>query len=119
MESGMPYKFSLQKYNDYIKEVCRRVGINKKVKDSKYFQVGKSKEGKIHRKVEGEFEKWELVSTHIGRRSFATNNYGKIPTPVLMARTGHRTEKMFLKYIGKIEKDHAQILRDYWENLVK
>jgi hypothetical protein len=84
MASGMPYKISLQKYNDYIKEVCRRVGINEKVKGSKYIQVGKTKEGKI-------------------------------PTPVLMSQTGHKTEKMFLKYIGKTEKDNAQILKEYWE----
>ncbi len=116
LETGMPYKISLQKYNDYIKEVCRRVGINEKVKGSKYIQVGKTKDGKIHRKVEGEFEKWELVSTHIGRRSFATNHYGKILTPVLMSQTGHKTEKMFLKYIGKTEKDSAQILKEYWES---
>ena len=101
--------------HDFIKEVCRQVGINEKVKGSKYIEVGMSKEGKIHRKVDGEFEKWELVSTHIGRRSFATNHYGKLPTPVLMSQTGHKTEKMFLKYIGKTEKDNAQILKDYWE----
>jgi len=88
MESGMPYKISLQKYNDYIKEVCRRVGINEKVKGSKYIQVGKTKEGKI-------------------------------PTPVLMSQTGHKTEKMFLKYIGKTEKDNAQILKEYWERQQK
>ena len=60
--------------------------------------------------------KRELVSTHIGRRSFATNHFGKIQTPVLMSQTGHKTEKMFLKYIGKTEKDNAQILKEHWES---
>ena len=60
------------------------------------------------------YPKWELVSTHICRRSFATNHYGKLPTPVLMAITGHTTERMFLKYIGKTAMDNAQVLHDFW-----
>ena len=38
---------------------------------------------KVTRKENGIFEKWELVTSHIGRRSFATNNYGKIPTSLI------------------------------------
>jgi integrase len=110
-----PYKISMQKYNDYIKEVCKEVGINQIVEGSKSIDISSSKEKKIYRKVHGEFEKWELVSTHIARRSFATNHYGKLPTPVLMAQTGHKTEKMFLKYIGKTPKDDAEVLKEYWE----
>lgn len=62
----------------------------------------------------GEFPKYQLVSTHICRRSFATNHYGKLPTPVIMAVTGHTTEKMFLNYIGKTAKDNAKELQKYW-----
>jgi len=53
------------------------------------------------RKKYGRFAKWELVSSHIGRRSFATNHFGKIPTPIIIAATGHKSESIFLKYIGK------------------
>jgi hypothetical protein len=35
------------------------------------------------------------------------NKEDKLPTHVLMSQTGHKTEKMFLKYIGKTEKDNA------------
>lgn len=119
IKDGFPSQISLKKYNEYIKEVCRKAGINQKVKGSKSINISKDKKVRVYRKVQGEFEKWELVSTHIGRRSFAANNYGKIPTPVLMAQTGHRTEKMFLKFIGKTDQENAKILRDYWENLVK
>ena len=48
---------------------------------------------------------------------FATNHYGKLPTPVLMSATGHTTEKMFLAYIGKSSIDNAEILRSYWNKL--
>ena len=60
------------------------------------------------------YSKNELVTSHIGRRSFATNNYGKIPTPLLMSATGHTTEKMFLEYIGKTETDRAMQLAEYF-----
>ena len=33
-----------------------------------------------------------------------------------MAITGHKTEKMFLKYIGKTAKDNAEALNTYWQN---
>ena len=35
------------------------------------------------------------------RRSFATNFFGKIPTPVLMQMTGHSKESTFMSYIGR------------------
>ena len=35
------------------------------------------------------------------RRSFATNFFGKIPTPILMNMTGHSRETTFMSYIGK------------------
>jgi integrase len=115
LSKGFPYQISLQKYNDYIKKVCRLAGINQMVEGSKSVDISKSKKSNVFRKVQGDYQKWELVSTHIGRRSFATNHYGKLPTQVLMAQTGHKTEKMFLKYIGQGERDNAQILKEYWE----
>ena len=67
-----------------------------------------------YRKLEGLFEKWELVTSHIGRRSFATNFYGEIPTSYLIYVTGHSTEIMFLNYIGKSNKDLAMELTKYF-----
>ena len=66
------------------------------------------------RKKHGRFSKWELVSSHIGRRSFATNHFGKIPTPIIMAATGHKSESSFLKYIGKGRAEMVSMLADYW-----
>ncbi|MCP4125116.1 MAG: hypothetical protein GY751_25560 [Bacteroidetes bacterium] len=109
---GFPNKISNQRLNDYIKLVCKEVGITEKVKGSKM-----NKESK--RKVKGTYPKYQLITSHCFRRSFATNHYGKLPTPVLMAITGHKTEKMFLKYIGKTAKDSADVLKEYWEELRK
>jgi integrase len=101
-----PRKISDQKYNDYVKEVCRWAGLTNKVKGSR-------KDPETERKETGTFEKWELVTSHIGRRSFATNNYGRIPTSLLIAATGHSTEKMFLEYIGKTDTQKAIQLAEY------
>lgn len=120
--NGLPHKISTQKYNDYIKLVCFDVGLTDLIEGAKSVDVNnkdktKPKKPKIFRKENGTYKKWELVSTHIGRRSFATNHYGKLPTPVLMSATGHTTEKMFLNYIGKSSIDNAEILRTYWNKL--
>ena len=107
-----PHPISDQKYNQYIKEVCKLVGIKKKVKGSKKLEI--EPDSKKYRKQSGTYEKWELVTSHIGRRSFATNYYGKIPTSFLIYVTGHSTEAMFLDYIGKSNKDIAMELTNYF-----
>jgi integrase len=99
-DGNFPSVISDQKYNEYIKTVCKLAGINQIVDGSK-------KDFTINRKVSGKFEKWELVTSHIGRRSFATNNYNLIPTPYLMYVTGHTTEKSFLVYVGKKDTNRA------------
>lgn len=98
-----PYRISDQKYNDYVKEVCKLAGIDEIVKGSKILETKKG-----NRKQEGLYKKYELVTSHIGRRSFATNFYGKIPTTYLINITNHSSEAMFLNYIGKSNKDLAK-----------
>jgi len=100
-----PNKISSQKYNEYIKEVCRMAGINEVVYGGKM---------ENNRKVVDQYPKYELVTSHIGRRSFATNFYGKIPTSLLISATGHSTEQMFLVYIGKSNSDKAMQLGEYF-----
>jgi len=107
-----PRPISDQKYNDYIKKICQLAKLNNLEKGSKIKEI-KPKSG-IYRKVSGMYPKWELVTSHIGRRSFATNFYGKIPTTYLTYVTGHSTEKMFLNYIGKSNKDIALELTKYF-----
>ncbi len=102
-----PKQISDQKYNDYIKVVCEKAKLNQKVKGSKM-------DSDTFRKKFGTYEKWELVSSHIGRRSFATNYFGKIPTRLIMSATGHVKEEMFLKYIGKTQTEQAKELADYF-----
>lgn len=112
---GFPHVISETKYNSYVKLICKRAGLVAKVKGAKKVKIGKDKNGaNIFRKEMGLYPKHELVSSHIGRRSFATNYYGKIPTSLLIAATGHGTEQMFLKYIGKSSSDRAMELADWF-----
>jgi integrase len=104
-----PRSISDQRYNDYIKVVCEKAKLNEKVQGG---LQQKTEHGM--RKVSGKYHKWELVSSHIGRRSFATNFYGTIPTTYLIYITGHNSEAAFLNYIGKSNKDLAMAMSDYF-----
>ncbi|HET8735200.1 MAG TPA: tyrosine-type recombinase/integrase [Pricia sp.] len=77
IEDGFPRPISQQKFNKYVRELMGLAGIEKH------------------------------ITTHCMRRSFASNYYGAIPTPLLMQVTGHKKESSFLVYIGKSEYDMA------------
>jgi len=81
-------------YGQLVKKVCQKAELNDEIKTLQY-KSAKNKSGIITKK------KWELVSSHIGRRSFATNMYGSLPTALIMNLTGHLTESSFLLYIDK------------------
>lgn len=106
-EGNFPRKISDQRYNEHIKKVCEKAKIDTPTTATLFDDETKTK-------VTKDYPKWMLVSSHIGRRSFATNNYGKIPTSHLMRMTGHTTEGMFLTYIGKSNKDIAMELTNYF-----
>lgn len=108
LSSGLPRKISIQKFNDYIKKLCELAEFNEPIKGRLY-----NKE--TQRRELGHYPKHKLVSSHICRRSFATNLYGKMPTSLIMRITGHKTEKMLLQYIGKSDLDYAQQIADFYE----
>lgn len=109
---NFPYPISDQRYNEYIKNVCKIAELKQIVTGST--QKETTPNSKIYRKVTGEYPKYELVTSHIGRRSFATNFYGKIPTSFLIYVTGHSSEALFLEYLGKSNKDIAMELANYF-----
>lgn len=107
-----PRPISDQKYNDYIKEVCKAAKINDLIKGS--IMVETEEGSGIFRKKPGVYQKWELVTSHIGRRSFASNYFGVIPTRLIMSATGHTKEDMFMKYIGKTQTEQAKELANWF-----
>ncbi len=82
---------SNQKMNEYIKEVCYLVGLNQVV--NKTYYKGKDR-------ITESFKKYELISTHTGRRTFIclalANN---IPPQTVMKITGHSDYKSMQPYI--------------------
>lgn len=98
-------------YNDFLKNIkiiCKLAGIDTPTQ-------GRQMKTKNNLSQKTEKPKYECVGTHTCRRSFATNYYGKIPTSLIKAVTGHATEEMLLNYIGKTPADNLQMLFDTYK----
>ena len=99
LKHRFPYGISAQLFNRQIKQICQIAGISDMVSGYKLCP-------KKRRKKLGTHPKYSLISSHDLRRSFATNYFGKIETPILMQITGHSKESTFLSYIGtQVNKD--------------
>ena len=120
LQGDFPRKISDVNYNKYIKKVCKDSGITEIIKGAKICALVIKRDGKkqkIHRKKFGKYPKYELISSHVGRRSFASNHYGKLDTLTLMKITGHKTEKQFLYYIKITPSEYAVKRKQYWEKI--
>ena len=60
----------------------------------------------IKRKVKVKKEKYHFITTHTGRRTFATLHYKKLPHEDIMEVTGHKRISTFLLYIGMNDDTH-------------
>lgn len=103
-----PRPISNQRFNDYIKEVAQLAHLDDEVvtihtqQDKGEFTPGR---------VETRRPKWQAITAHTARRSFATNMYKRgFPTLAIMAITGHKTEKSFLTYIKVTESENAKMV---------
>jgi hypothetical protein len=102
----LPKAISNQKFNETLKDIARLSEINERT--HKAITRGGINVSKV-------YEKWQLCSTHTARRSFSTNLYLQdFPSLSIMAITGHKTEKAFLKYIKVTPDEHARKLQDHW-----
>jgi integrase len=89
-----------QHFNREIKKVAECAGINDNV-------MAEVKKGSLT--VTAPVPKYKVITSHTGRRSFATNLYRRgIPSTQLMFLTGHRSENSFLKYIKVSKEDNAK-----------
>lgn len=106
-------------YNVDVKKVCQECGIVNEMEGDLFVkEEGKGKK-ELGRNVRGTYAKYLLISSHIGRRSFATNLIGKVDNKVIMGICGWSTEAMMFKYVQKSNRDYANKLKEYWESLDK
>lgn len=115
-DNGLPHKISIQKLNSYFKKIGEKAELNEIVMGTVREKIELTKTKSIQRNVKKERPKWMYLSTHIGRRSFASNHYNKLPTPLIMKVTGHKKESTFLMYINQKETDHLDHFFDYYKN---
>jgi integrase len=96
-----------QKYNSYIKELCKNAGIITPVTMTK--EIGKEI-------IEETKPKYEEISSHTGRRTFITHMIlkGKAPE-VIMKITGHTTRSSFEKYVRVTQDQALKEIMDAWD----
>jgi site-specific recombinase XerD len=90
---------SNQKMNDYLKEIGEMAKINEPVIIIQY---------QGSNRIESVMPKYEVLTTHIGRKTFITNALERGVQPeVIMSITDHATHKAFKRYY-KIVDDHKK-----------
>ena len=85
-------KLSVQKMNTYLKDIGQLAGFTDRI-------IVNDASGGIRKEKMMFF--WELLTTHVARRSFVTNFYKSLPKEIDKIRgiTGHTTESQMRGYI--------------------
>ena len=96
-------KMSMQKLNDGLKLLCKKAGFEEKV------LVVEQYIGRNARMEKRYVPKYEMISSHTCRRSFATNMYRRgYSLSQIMLITGHSTESQLRVYIGIHGEENAE-----------
>lgn len=86
-------KLSAKEFNDVLKVVAHRAGLR---------GLERIREIRGSETIIRDVPKYELMSSHAGRRSFCTNFYNEgVSIAAIMSISGHQTENEFRKYIKK------------------
>lgn len=104
-----PAPISNQKFNEYLKDLAKN--------EAKFDSMVSTSHSTANNRVYSNQPKYELITSHTARRSFATNAYlDGVPSLLIMAITGHTTERSFLKYIKVTKDEHAAKLLSFWND---
>jgi len=104
-DGKLPPVCSNQHFNRTIKEICalKEIGIDR--------MIGRDKDGQ-------KIMLSSMVTSHTGRRSYATNMFKLgVPTLLIMSATGHKKEEMFLRYIKATNEEKSHMLSDWMKKL--
>lgn len=106
--NGFPTVCGSITMNKYLKQIGELAGLN---------DIVIKVRSKGTTRVEQRLAKYQLITTHTARRSFATNLFKKgVPSRVIMLITGHKTEKSFNSYIKINSDENAELLLSYLSN---
>lgn len=98
----MPKAPCNQIFNRYLKEVGKMAGLTEKISITK--TVGGIKKNEVK-------EKWELLSSHVGRRSLISNCIMEgINTNSIMLISGHNSPRVFHGYVRVNQQQNAEVL---------
>ncbi|WP_099365161.1 site-specific integrase [Sphingobacterium sp. 1.A.4] len=102
---------SSQKFNEYLKALCKYAGISEQIEIVRY--KGAKREAVI-------YPKYELISAHTGRKTFATLSLEKgMNAEEVMAITGHRSYASFKRYVKITQERRKKVMLDAWGDLNK
>lgn len=97
-------------FNRHLETICKLANIDR-------IEYGRVWDDDKKHYVFGDYPFYQLASSHIMRRTFATMYYSKIPTAIVMSVTGHKTETEFLRYIGIDNATLSEQMYTHWERL--
>jgi site-specific recombinase XerD len=91
-----------QIFNRYLKEIGKKAELTEKIAITKTIAGVKKTEIK---------EKWELLSSHVGRRSLISNCIMEgINTSSIMLISGHQSLRVFQGYVRVNQQQNAEVL---------
>jgi integrase len=115
---GWPKPMNPQDYNINLKKLGKLAGWTQKEYGEKVSLV--KIDGKMERREKsGTYPKYELLTSHLSRRSFATNMYsvGMMSSSDIRKMTGHKTERLLEVYIHSNPKDVTNRIDDVFQSL--
>ena len=105
------YDYSLpiiseQKFREYIKEACKKVGFTETTVKTTYI-------GNI--RTDEDIPRYKRISTHTARRTFITLSLENgMRQDIVMSITGHKSLAHFMKYIKLTNKSREDAMNSVW-----
>lgn len=105
-DKPLPTGISNQKTNDYLKEIGQICGLTEPFRVEQFSGS---------QRIVTYKQKFELLTTHTARRTFVTLALEKgIRAEVVMAMTGHRNYRSFMRYVKITDKVKEQEMNKAW-----
>ncbi len=106
----LPQVENVTEFNKIIRELCEHANITEEV--TMLRNIANVKQEVVSKK-------YELVTIHTCRRSFCTNHFlNRMPVTLIMAISGHKTERAFMRYLKIDNSKKVDMFRENMEKRV-